>query len=228
MKETFGDHLVQTPPQGRDNFQVRLGCLKALSRQVLKTSMDGGPSLSNLSQCLTSLPVKSCFLSCNGSFLHCHLWPLSPALLLFTSQESLPLSPLLLLQPAPCSAFSLISWQNWPSGTSAVSHSTLHCLDLLLVLEAADWAQLSRCSGRESPAPTHQLCLATVKLFLLQGRTAASPAVQCPPDPQVLFQWMAGSQAVVLLGNAKPGAGLLLSCLWEQYLYRVLRLIVLS
>lgn len=200
MKGTFGDFLVQTPPQGRANFQVRLGCFRASSRRVLKTSVDGGPSLSNLSQCLTSLPVKSCLLTSSGSFLHCHSWPLSPALLLCPSQESLALAPLLLLQPAPCGAFSLVSWQNRSSSISVASHSTL-CIFLtsLLFWTTANWSQLSCCNGTgESPTLTCRLCPAIRKPSLLQGRPAASPVIHCPPAPHVLFCGTTGSRAVAL------------------------------
>lgn len=61
------------------------------------------------------------------------LVPLSPALLLCTSQGSLALAPLLLLR-APCSALSLVSWQYNLQNIKA-SHSSLYFLDLLLPLE---------------------------------------------------------------------------------------------
>lgn len=104
-----------------------------MSRWILKTFKSGGPSLSNLPQCLTLFPVKSCLFKSNRSLLHWHLWPLSPALLLCSSQGSLALTPLL-LQRAPCSALSLVFWQYNLQNLKA-SHSSLYFLDLLLVLE---------------------------------------------------------------------------------------------
>lgn len=155
-----------------------------------------------------------------------HLWSLSPALLLCTSQGSLAVTPLL-LQTAPYSALSLVSWQYILQNLNA-SHSSLYFLDLLLVLEHCkigtavpqQWKRRIPCPNPGS-VPGHQEAFLAVKgLFTHNSGPTRSPhALICD-------YWQPG--CITALGNPKSDAGLLLSCLCEVYFYRILREILLS
>lgn len=130
----------------------------------------------------------------------------------------------LLLQPAPCSALSLVSWQYILQNLKA-SHSSLYFLDLLLVLEHCkmgtavllQWKRRIPCPNPAS-VPGHQEAFLAVRgLFTCNSWPTRSPCT-FPCD-----YWQLG--CIIALGNPKSDAGLLLSCLCETYFYRIYRIL---
>ena len=138
-----------------------------------------------LSTCpINQLPVKSCLRTSNATFLRCHLWVLSPALLLCTSQYSLALGPLPLLQPAHL--LSCLLAKQILHHLSGLPLNILLFLHLLLVLEhrkmdtdvPIQWRRRTPCPNPPA-VPNH------CEAFL--AARAHSCLTHNSPEPHVLF-----------------------------------------